>query len=77
MKFFKITASLLLLNSASALAADLPSIKSAPVAAPTPIWTGFYAGLNAGYNFGTNNNINSYNQGFPWDRNAILFKSLK
>lgn len=42
--------------SALALAADLPSIKSAPVA-PAPIWTGFYAGLNSGWNFGTNSSI--------------------
>ena len=34
--------------SIHAKAADLPSIKSAPVSTPAPKWTGFYAGLNAG-----------------------------
>ena len=60
MKSFKIAASVILLSSASALAADLPSIKSAPVAAPTPIWTGFYAGLNAGGTWANNNSAYAY-----------------
>ena len=41
----------------SAIAADLPSIKSAPVASPAQTWTGFYAGLNAGGIWGMNNGI--------------------
>jgi len=59
MKFFKIALSLLLLNSASSLAADLPSIKSVPEAIPTPAWTGFYAGLNAGGTWGNSRSINN------------------
>ena len=57
-KLFLSATAIATVMSASALAADLPSIKSAPVA-PAPLWTGFYAGLNAGYDFGTNNNTNS------------------
>ena len=59
MKSIKATISLLLLSSVSAFAADFPSIKPAPAAAPAPIWTGFYAGLNAGYVFGTSNGANT------------------
>jgi outer membrane immunogenic protein len=47
----------LLFSSFSAMAADLPSIKSAPVTAPTPMWTGFYAGLNAGGMWGGNTQL--------------------
>ena len=55
MKTFKAAASILLLSSATAFAADLPSHK-APVEAPppAPIWTGFYAGLNAGGTWSNN-----------------------
>jgi outer membrane immunogenic protein len=44
-------------SAATALAADLPSLKAPPpVYVPPPvIWTGFYVGLNAGYNFSNNN----------------------
>jgi outer membrane immunogenic protein len=38
--------------SGAALAADLPSIKAAPVPPPNLTWNGFYAGLNAGGGFG-------------------------
>lgn len=50
-KFFLSATAIATVMSASAFAADLPSIKSAP-AAPPPLWTGFYAGLNAGYGWG-------------------------
>ena len=50
-KLFLSATAIATVMSASAFAADLPSIKSAPVA-PTPLWTGFYAGMNAGYGFG-------------------------
>ena len=62
MKTLKAALSLLLLSSISAIAADLPSIKSAPVAAPAPIWTGFYAGLNAGGTWVNNNDLNTSTQ---------------
>lgn len=61
MKSFKVAASAILLSSASALAADLPSIKSAPIASSTPIWTGFYAGLNAGGAWQNTNVVNTTN----------------
>jgi outer membrane immunogenic protein len=55
MKTLKAAISLLVLSCISAIAADLPSIKLAPVATPAPVWTGFYAGLNAGGTWGNNN----------------------
>jgi hypothetical protein len=55
MKTLNVAASLLVLSSASALAFDLPSIKSVQVVAPAPTWTDFYAGLNAGGTWGNNN----------------------
>ena len=65
MKTIKAAASLFILSSVSALAADLPSIKSAPVA-PAPSWTGYYAGLNIGYNFGNNGPVNVAAINAPW-----------
>jgi len=59
MKTIKTAILILLLSSLSAVAADLPSMKSAPLAAPKPIWTGFHVGLNAGGKFGNNNAWNS------------------
>ena len=59
------TISLATFAATSAFSADLPSIKSALVSTPAPMWTGFYAGLNSGYNFGTNNN--SYTMGYGPD----------
>jgi outer membrane immunogenic protein len=58
MKTFKTAVSLFLLSSFSAIAADLPSIKSAPAATPMPMWTGFYAGLNAGGTWSNGNPVN-------------------
>lgn len=51
---FRTTAAIRLLSAAAllghALAADLPSRKSAPVApAAAPSWTGFYAGVDGGF----------------------------
>ena len=58
MRALKAAASLLLFSGASAVAADLPSIKSAPIAAPAPMWTGFYAGLYAGGTWANNSTAN-------------------
>jgi outer membrane immunogenic protein len=52
MKKLLTTFTVLALTAGSALAADLPSRKAAPVIPPPPppppMWTGFYVGLNAG-----------------------------
>ena len=58
MKTIKAAISLLFFSSVSAVAADLASLKSAPVAPSVPIWTGFYAGLNAGGTWANNNSVN-------------------
>ena len=63
-KFF-FSAVWLAVFSTSAIAADLPAVKSAPIIEPAPIWTGFYAGLNAGYGFGTANNAQNYGWANP------------
>ena len=62
MKTIKAAISILLLSSLSAIAADRPIIKPAPVAAPALIWTGFYAGLNAGGTWVNNNDLNTSTQ---------------
>jgi outer membrane immunogenic protein len=61
------TAIALALSAGSALAADLPSRKEAPVyiaPAPPPLWTGLYGGLNIGggwaNNGGANNTSSAY-----------------
>jgi outer membrane immunogenic protein len=58
---FTVSAIALALSAGSALAADLPSRKEAPVYVPPPppppMWTGFYVGLNAGGTFGGTNSV--------------------
>jgi outer membrane immunogenic protein len=53
----------LAISAGSALAADLPYRKEAPVYVPPPppppMWTGFYAGLNIGGGWSANNSNNS------------------
>lgn len=58
MKKLLLSSAALAALAGSAIAADLPSIKFAPVAAPAPLWTGFYAGLNAGGTWGSGNTVN-------------------
>jgi outer membrane immunogenic protein len=61
------TALALALGAGSALAADLPSRKEAPVyipPPPPPLWTGFYVGLNAGGSFGGSDSVNLSGGGF-------------
>jgi outer membrane immunogenic protein len=52
MKKIALSVAALAISTGSALAADLPSRKAAPVLPPppppAPMWTGFYVGLNAG-----------------------------
>ena len=49
-----LAASVLTAASATAQAADLPSLKGAPLPPPPPAfsWTGLYGGINIGYGFG-------------------------
>jgi outer membrane immunogenic protein len=51
------TISFVVLGATSALSADLPSIETAAVASPVPMWTGFYAGLNAGGTWSASNSV--------------------
>jgi outer membrane immunogenic protein len=64
-KLFLSATAIATVMSASAFAADLPSIKSAP-AAPVPLWTGFYAGMNAGYAFGITDGASNYGWANPY-----------
>ena len=64
-KLFLSATAIATVMSASALAADLPSIKSA-TAAPAPLWTGFYAGMNAGYAFGLTDGARNYGWANPY-----------
>ena len=64
-KLFLSATAIVTVMSASAIAADLPSIKSAPVA-PAPLWTGFYAGMNAGYAFGITDGARNYGWANPY-----------
>lgn len=58
------------LSAGSTFAADLPSHKAPPPAAPVLSWTGAYAGLNAGYSWGTNSNVGSQNYAPAWTEGA-------
>jgi len=54
------TALALAVSAGSALAADLPSKKAAPLLPPPPppaLWTGFYVGLNAGYTWDESSSV--------------------
>jgi outer membrane immunogenic protein len=57
MKSLKIAASLFVLSATSSLAADLSSLKSAPVASSLPIWSGFYAGVSLGGSWANSSDI--------------------
>jgi len=74
-KLFLSATAIATVMSASAFAADLPLIKSAPVAVPAPLWTGFYAGLNSGYGIGTSNN--AANNGWANSNYFSSFSSLR
>lgn len=61
MKKLLLASTALLAMAGTALAADLPSRKGAPIMEPiVPAfsWTGLYIGLNAGYGWNTNDNNN-------------------
>ena len=61
---FTVSAIALALSAGSALAADLPSRKEAPVYVPPPppppLWTGFYVGLNIGGGWASGGGNNSF-----------------
>jgi len=56
-KIVSASALILLSSIGSAFAADLPTKKAPPVAAPAPLWKGLYVGLNAGGIWGNNSSI--------------------
>ncbi len=62
-----VATALLALAATTALSADLPSRKEAPVVPPPPPpWTGFYLGVNAGYFWTSENQITqSYSDTLP------------
>ncbi|MFY9628205.1 MAG: outer membrane beta-barrel protein, partial [Methylocystis sp.] len=71
--FLAASAAALLISTASAFAADLPSRKEAPVYVPPPppaLWTGFYAGIDAGGTFGGSNSVNVLN-GPIWSNTGL------
>jgi outer membrane immunogenic protein len=61
---FAVSAVALALSAGSAMAADLPSRKEAPVyippPPPPPLWTGFYVGLNIGGGWDANGGSSGY-----------------
>ena len=60
---FAVSAVALALSAGSAMAADLPSRKEAPIyfpPPPPPMWTGFYAGLNIGGGWGDDGGSTGY-----------------
>lgn len=69
MKKLLLTSTTFALIAGNAAAADLPSIKSAPVVTQTPMWTGFYAGLNSG---GMWSNSNTYLSSYPLYSNPVI-----
>ena len=69
---FAATAMALIISAGSAVAADLPSRKEAPVYVPPPpppLWTGFYVGLNAGGTFGGSQSVTT--TGGPISNNSL------
>jgi outer membrane immunogenic protein len=86
MKKIALSFAALAISAGSALAADLPSRKAAPMLPPppppAPLWTGFYVGLNAGGTW-ANSNMQAiavgpvaYTDGYPIGRQGALSSHL-